>query len=479
VYKCAVDDRDLKRPPTPLADDPEFLDRLLDLDRGLMSGRAQPGAARRPPPPTVRAASDARAEHASLVRPLPPSITAPFESLTKPGLPGETAHAHGRRPLLDLFPLEASRPGRSAIRTRPSAPVAPAASAAPTPQRAPVAQRRDEAQDLDRIEATDPSIDTAFALSSNPRFFYHSTPHDAACQQLLTAIGRREGLVVLTGVFGAGKTTLCRTVIEQLGRRTLTSLITDPFVSGEELLKQILADFGVLSREELARGPFATRHELSTTLQAFVESLAPLEASAVVIVDEAQNLPPDVFDQVRLLCEAADTSARLQVVLVGQPALNERLRRPENKSLHARVAVRCSLEPLPGDELADYIAHRIGIAGTHSGVTFDVLALARIFALSEGVPRMVNLVCERALARAHETSATVVSEALVDMAADDLDLTVPRAGQRTAARVVGAAALVLFVLMGAAAAAWVFRDAVGRTLAQWRSPATTQSSPAR
>ena len=119
-------------------------------------------------------------------------------------------------------------------------------------------------------------------------------------------------------------------------------------------------DFGVLSREELARGPICDAPRAQHDTPGIRRVPAPLEASAVVIVDEAQNLPPDVFDQVRLLCEAADTSARLQVVLVGQPALNERLRRPENKSLDARVAVRCSLEPLPGDETADYIAHPSG-----------------------------------------------------------------------------------------------------------------------
>ncbi|HEX7139445.1 MAG TPA: AAA family ATPase [Vicinamibacterales bacterium] len=455
-----MDDRDLNRPPTSLADDPEFLDSLLDLDRGLTSGRSSPDRA--------------TASRGSLraARELPRSITEPFESLTKPGLPGETALGHGRRPLLDLFPSEQKHPGRSAVRTRPVAPPTPPSAPAP------VAQRHDSVREP-HVDVTDRAIDHAFALSTDPHFFYHSTPHDSACQQLLTAIRRHEGLVVLTGAFGAGKTTLCRTIVEELDRRTLTSFITDPFVSGEELLKQILADFGVLSRDELARGPLATRHELSTTLQAFVESLVPLDASAVVIVDEAQNLPPDVFDQVRMLCEAAETSARLQVVLVGQPALTERLRRPENKSLHARVAVRCSLDPLPQDEIADYIAHRIGVAGTHSAVKFDDVAVARIFALSHGVPRMVNLVCARAMARAQDASTTVISETLVDTAAGDLDLRVPRSGSSTVVGLVGVAAIVLSVLVGAAAAAWVFRDAVDRAVGQWRSPPATQGVDGR
>src|SRR5262249_30066297 len=156
-----------------------------------------------------------------------------------------------------------------------------------------------------------------------------------------------------------------------------TSLVTDPFVTGEDLLKTILVDFGVASRQELARGD-ATRHELSTTLLSFVESLAPLQASAIVIIDEAQNLPPDVLEQVRILAEAAAASSLLQVVLVGQPGLNTLLRRRAFKTLQQRVTVRCTLLPLPPDEVDGYIMHRLGVAGGRR-VEFDHRAIERIY----------------------------------------------------------------------------------------------------
>src|SRR5262249_8579031 len=160
------------------------------------------------------------------------------------------------------------------------------------------------------------------------------------------------------------------TVFEQLDRRTLTSLVDDPFISGEELLKTVLADFGVMSRDELAHGPFATRHELSTTLQAFVESLAPLQASAVVIIDEPQNLPHDVIEQVGILSESAEASSRLQVVLVGQASLTALLRRSEYKRLQQRVTVRAALGPLPPEEIGQYVVHRLGVAGDAPQVEF-------------------------------------------------------------------------------------------------------------
>src|SRR5262245_47924604 len=255
------------------------------------------GATRQPSPSTLDA-DQLQAAAPAPAQTLPRFITAPFESMTAPGLPGEKTTGHGPRPLLELFPSDEKHRGRSSIRTRPSAPLAPPPDHPSAPERPPASEPQADVGEAGSADVADDAASGAFALSSDPRFFYHSTPHDETSQQLLTAIRRHEGLVVLTGPFGAGKTTLCRTVVEQLDRRTLTSLITDPFVSGEELLKQILEDFGVMSRDELAHGPLATRHELSTTLQAFVESLAPLDASAVIIVDEAQNLPPDVFDQV-------------------------------------------------------------------------------------------------------------------------------------------------------------------------------------
>lgn len=502
MYKCAVDEGRVKK---SLADDPAFLASLSDLDRGMVSESVAPEqppalpayraverlparpAAERPTPPIIeplpRRAPGRRV-------PLPPSILSPFDALTAgdpappdqeplPSQPASTPTASelprlttqpgSRRSLMDLFPPtmtegEATLP--LPVRQAEMAPQ-PAVTPAP-PADVPSAPALATHQ---VYEAFYGFHEAPFALSTDPRFFYHSTPHDRVCQQLLTAIRKREGLVVLTGEIGAGKTTLCRTVIEQLDRRTLTSLVTDPFVTGEDLLKTILTDFGVLSRDELARESQATRHELSTTLISFVESLASLQASAIVIVDEAQNLPPDVMEQVRILAEAAEASASLQVVLVGQPPLEALLRRRELKGLHQRVTVRCRLEPLPADEIDGYVIHRLAVAGSGPRLEFDGPALERIYRLSQGVPRVVNLIGDRALARGAEASASVIDEALVDLAAEDLDLGEPRSLVRgLAERAAAVAVLALCMIVGGGLAAWMFRDAFARAIAQWRIP---------
>src|SRR5262249_16984186 len=150
-------------------------------------------------------------------------------------------------------------------------------------------------------------------LAPDPRFFFHSRAHDAVSQQLLTAIRERAGLVVITGEAGAGKTTVCRVVLEEIDRRTLTSFISDASLSAEALLTALLCDFGVL---EASHGPLGTRQELSDTLHSFVDSLTTLDAATLVIIDDAQDLADDALEQVRLLCEAAAATSRLQVVLV-------------------------------------------------------------------------------------------------------------------------------------------------------------------
>jgi general secretion pathway protein A len=373
----------------------------------------------------------------------------------------------------------------------PAAPVAPAALVAPAVDSpaAPVAVAAIAPHDAPPSYLAHYGLcDAPFALSTDPKFFYHSTPHDRVAQRLLTAIRNREGLFVLTGDIGTGKTTLCRAVIEQLDRRTLTSFVSDPFVSAEELLKTILADFGVMSREELARGPFATRHDLSTALQSFIESLAPLQASAVVIIDEAQNLPSDVLEQVRILSDTGSESGLLQMVLVGQPGLIALLRRREHRSIDQRVSVRCELEALPDDEIGEYVGHRLAVASTATSVParaahpqFTGDAIDLIAHLSLGLPRVVNLLCDRALARAADASARSIGVDLIEIAAEDLDIGEAPSAVRGALRLAAAViAFVLLALLGAASAAWVFHEAAGRSLTIWKAvPAAPQQPVAQ
>jgi len=451
-----------------LADDPNFLASLSELDRGLTSEdipapdsdisthrgptRHAPIASPSVQPPVVAPGSaETRAQRRI---PLPPSIVSPFDALTLANPPAPErvlAPREAQRPLRELVPPETV--GETRLARKPA--LAVAAPAIEPPSAAAY-------EDFYGFQ------EKPFSLSTDPRFFFHSTPHDAVSQQLLTSVRKREGLVVVTGEIGSGKTTLCRTVIEQLDRRTLTSLVTDPFVSGEDLLKTILVDFGVASHDELARGD-ATCHELSTTLLSFVESLAPLQASAIVMIDEAQNLPADVLEQVRILAEAGEASTLLQVILVGQPSLTALLRRRENGSLQQRVTVRATLLPLPFDELDDYLIYRMAVAGTGPRVQFDQPAVERIYRLSKGLPRVVNLIADRALARGAELSSGVIDASLIDAAADDLDLGEPKSiGQRLASSAATIAALALFALLGAGLAALVFRDTFARALAFWR-----------
>jgi general secretion pathway protein A len=145
--------------------------------------------------------------------------------------------------------------------------------------------------------------DRAFSLTPDPKYLYRSTSHAKGFAFLRYAIRRREGFVVVTGDIGTGKTTLCRAVLEQLDRRTFTALVLNPFLSQDDLLRVILQDFGIVSREEIRRGRLAgvSRQELIDTLNEFLLSLVPLGAAALVIIDEAQNLPRAVLEQIRVL----------------------------------------------------------------------------------------------------------------------------------------------------------------------------------
>ena len=160
-----------------------------------------------------------------------------------------------------------------------------------------------------------------FSLSADPRFLFRSPKHAPAFDDLLHGIRRREGLIVLTGEIGTGKTTLIRSVLQNLDRRTFSAFVPDPFVSREDLLKMLLVDFGVVSIGDLKRGALkgASRPDLSYPLYEFLDSLVPLQAFAVLIVDEAQNLPLPLLEEIRILSDLEGREKLLQVVLVGQP----------------------------------------------------------------------------------------------------------------------------------------------------------------
>ncbi len=264
-----------------------------------------------------------------------------------------------------------------------------------------------------------------FSLSADPRFLFRSPAHGPAFDELLAGIHRREGLIVLTGEIGTGKTTLCRSVLQHLDRRTFAAFVADPFVSREDLLKTLLVDFGVISIGDLTRGRFngASRSDLSYPLYEFLDSLVPLQAFAVLVIDEAQNLSLPLLEEIRILSELERREKLLQVVLVGQPELRSSLRLPQMRQVDQRVSVRCELTALDAAGVAGYVDHRLGVAGRgESRVEFTSAALEAIYEGSSGVPRLINRICDRALQRAYASRTMRIDARFVWTAIDDLGL---------------------------------------------------------
>jgi general secretion pathway protein A len=190
-------------------------------------------------------------------------------------------------------------------------------------------------------------VEKPFSLTPDPKYLYRSESHANAFELLQYAIERHEGFAVITGDIGTGKTMLCRALLEQTDKKTFTALLLNPFLSEEDLLKTILQDLGVLSRndERLARQP--SKQELINTLYDFLLSLLPLGARAVLIIDEAQNLPVHILEQIRILSNLeTDKEKLLQIILVGQLNLVPLLRSPELRQLDQRISIRYELKPL-------------------------------------------------------------------------------------------------------------------------------------
>ena len=235
--------------------------------------------------------------------------------------------------------------------------------------------------------------DKPFALTPNPRFVFYSQQYREAEGQLLYGISNREGFMLVTGQPGTGKTTLCRDLIEKLDRsRVHSALVFNPFLNAVEMLAALLTEFGVTVP------PGASRKDLLDRLNQFLLAQLALDKSCVAIFDEAQHLSPEFLEQIRVLSNLeTDQEKLLQIVLVGQPELLDRIRSHGMAQLDQRVSIRCTLSDLNEQETDRYIHHRLNVAGARGQVRFAPRAVHDIFEAAQGVPRLINLICDRAM----------------------------------------------------------------------------------
>jgi general secretion pathway protein A len=230
-----------------------------------------------------------------------------------------------------------------------------------------------------------------FDITPNPRFLFYSGKHRDAFNHLLYGLRERKGFVQLTGEVGAGKTTLCRALLEQLDSRFSTALILNPVMTSEELVKAIALEFGLSPRG-------CDRLEILDLINRFLLQQVEQGRESVLIIDEAQDLTDDLLEQVRLLSNLeTDNRKLLQIVLMGQPELRDRLNNHRLRQLRQRITVRYHLRPLTRHEVNQYVQHRLHVSGGNGTPCFTWPALWRVYHYAQGIPRLVNAVCDKAL----------------------------------------------------------------------------------
>ena len=256
-----------------------------------------------------------------------------------------------------------------------------------------------------------------FSLTPDPKFYFRSRSHARVFDTLAAAIARRDSLLIVSGDLGVGKTTLCRTLMKSPECRSRSALLGHALLSPEELLRVMLQD---LAAGEPRHGRFghATRADLVQLFERFLGELHQADDRAVMIIDEAHCLPPATMEQiVEIASLDANRDRVLQFLLAGQPTAGG-VTLPSLGD--TRLTVRARLLPLERDECERYVHHRLTIAG--GAVTFSAAALAMVHSLSGGVPRRINLLCERALQEAASAHAGGVEEAMIEAAASALGL---------------------------------------------------------
>jgi general secretion pathway protein A len=287
-----------------------------------------------------------------------------------------------------------------------------------------------------------------FTLTPNPRFIFLSKNHKEAFAHLLYGINNHYGFIELTGEVGTGKTTVLRTLLGQLQDDCYrTALIFSPCLTGVELLRSINTEFGLDSTNEYA-------NELLATLNRFLLAETAAGRTVVLVIDESQNLQPDVLEQIRLISNLETENDKLiQIILAGQPELELLLARPDLRQLNQRIAVRYKLRAMSIEETGLYIRQRMEVAGETGGVSFSRASITWIYLCTRGVPRMINILCDRALLVAYGDERRRITSGIVLRAMWEL---LNRPQSRRVSRVsAGLIVLVVMVCLAAIAMRWL------------------------
>jgi general secretion pathway protein A len=259
-----------------------------------------------------------------------------------------------------------------------------------------------------------------FNVTADSSFFFASASHSEAYSHLVFGIEHRKGIIAISGEIGTGKTTLCRTLLNGLNKKTKTAFILNPRFSDEEFLRIVLQDLGVA-------GKIKGKLDLVTALNEYLLEESSNGNNVVIIVDEAQNLSVEQLESIRLLSNIETEKEKLlQIILVGQPELEIKLRLPELRQINQRIAVRYRVESLTKKEVHEYIQHRLKLAASNPDfgpqVQFTNPALRAIYRHTNGKPRMINILCDRALLSGFVNGTDTINYRMINRCAKELFL---------------------------------------------------------
>ncbi len=253
-----------------------------------------------------------------------------------------------------------------------------------------------------------------FNITSDPSFFFASSRHEEAFEHLVYGIQSRKGIIVVTGEIGTGKTTLCRTLLNRLDDKIKTALILNPSFSDLQLLQMIINDLGIQCDKK-------NKLDLVGAISLFLVEESSKGNNVAVIIDECQNLNVRQLEQIRLLSNLETEKEKLlQIILVGQPELAEKLQNPALRQLTQRVTVRYHILPLQKEEVHAYINHRLKIAGANPTLCFTPKAIDAIYNYSKGTPRVINILCDRALLAGFVRETFSIDEQLIHDSAKEI-----------------------------------------------------------